>query len=82
MSIVDYIRCSVTFKSCKDMIDGLNKFINIVENKQAGCVVDIVRCKNMFENVKNWIIKNDENDEKIDIDTNKCGYCDIKFNVK
>ena len=97
MSIVDYLRCSVTFDSCKEMIDGLNDFIDKVKNKRAGCVIDIVRCKNMFANINDWvnkkIIKSEESDgnendtvttatkTNYEIETSKVGYCDIKFNV-
>ena len=76
--VVDLLRGSITFDNVTDMYNTLNQFIQIIENnksknKNGGqsltCVIDILRIKNGFSNVQNWIKIKD------------CQYVDIKLNV-
>ena len=77
--ILDFLRCSVLFDNVKDLLNGLNKFKNIIDlptidgsgaktNSKKGCILSIVRIKNMFANINNWHEINDFN------------YCDVKVN--
>ena len=77
-NILDLMRCSVSFKTAKDLLAGLEKFKAMVgANDSAyikvdkGCIYRIVRIKNMFGDIKNW----DENK------LSDYSYCDIKVNV-
>ena len=69
--LMDVVRCSVTFNTCKELIDGLNKFVDRVKQGKAGCIKQIVRCKNGFKKYENLNVINAE----------KCGYVDVKLNV-
>ena len=67
--ILDFLRCSVTFKSSKDMLFVMDEFIEIVGNGNGKCIREICRIKNGFEQILKWNSFKD------------CNYCDIKFNV-
>ena len=71
-SILDVIRCSVSFVNAKDLVVGLKNFISMVSHGRAGCIKKVFRIKNVFENVKQW--KKSGNDSSY-------SYCDIKLNV-
>ena len=71
--IVDLVRGSVVFENCKDMVNGINLFINMFkDNKTVDCIKGIVRIKNGFNDFKE--LDNNDNDK---IYT----YKDVKFNV-
>ena len=67
--IVDLMRCSITFKDSVSLLNGLNCFVDAVNNKKSECLVEIVRIKNGFSDISNW-----ESFEDAE-------YCDIKLNV-
>ena len=67
--ILDFVRCSITFDTSEEMFDGINKFMQFVSQKQAKCVIKVLRLKNSFKHVLKW---NDKSDSQ---------YCDIKLNV-
>ena len=68
-SIVDFLRCSVTFNNSNDMLSVIKYFIDKIEANEAGCVIGIARIKNGFKNIIHWKEIKD------------CNYCDIKINV-
>ena len=66
--ILDFVRGSIKFNNCKDMIEGINIFTKYIdENAHKGCIVSIVKCKNDFSQ---FLRANP-----------KYIYCDIRFNV-
>ena len=73
--IVDFVRCSVTFGSCGDLLKAVKAFIDIVSNNNhhsisnETCVIDVLRLKNGFNEILDW---NDIND---------ANYVDLKLNV-
>ena len=76
--ILDFVRCSIEFKSVALLLKTLNKFIDYVndknesqkENDNSGCeIIEILRLKNGFGDILNWKSVND------------CQYCDVKLNV-
>ena len=67
--VCDFVRCSVTFETSKELYNGLNSFINKVNLGETGCITKICRIKNGLKDIKNW---------KNEIDAT---YCDIKLNV-
>ena len=72
-SIVDFVRCSITFATSKDMLYFLKQFIDTVnnnnneDNNDESCIFKVVRIKNGFANVLKWK------------DINDATYCDIKL---
>ena len=68
-SILDLMRCSITFNDSSSLLNGLNQFVNEIQNKQSQSLQQIVRIKNGFKNILNWKSFHDAE------------YCDIKFNV-
>ena len=68
-SILDFMRCSITFKDITLLFNGLNNFVNAIKNNQFECLKKILRIKNGFTNTLNW---------KSYLDSE---YCDIKLNV-
>ena len=67
------VRCSVEFDTAQALVTGLNAFRRIIQgNSHKTCIVEIVRCKNMFSQMEEW----DGIQELI-----KYSYCDVKFNV-
>ena len=76
--IMDILRCSVTFDTIEDLINGFKKFkqnrLNCARtgNYGQGCLRNITRIKNGFAEI---------NDESWKLDLSSFDYCDIKFNV-
>ena len=68
MKCIDFVRCSVTFGSCREFVDGLNEFMARVDRDEAGCVTSIVRIKNGFKFIPRW-----------GDDISQYKYCDIKL---
>ena len=68
-SIIDFLRCSITFTTPKGLLTQLNKLVNDVKNGKIECIEEIVGIKNGFHKVNGW--------NKV---TN-CQYCDLKLNV-
>ena len=68
-SILDFLRCSITFTNSKDMLYSINKFVEKINNLQGKCLIKILRIKNGFKDILNWKSHND------------CEYKDIKINV-
>ena len=68
-SIADFLRCSVTFKNVEDLYNALIRVMSLVKNGECGCVIDILRIKNGFNNILKWDNVNDS------------GYVDVKINV-
>ena len=69
--ILDYLRCSITFKTPKDLLNGVEFVINEIENKKIESVTRILRIKNGFQNVLKW-----DRDKLSDYN-----YVDLKMNV-
>ena len=71
--IVDMLRFSVTYPNFTTMINGMNNFIDLINNNQIRCILGngkgIIRIKNGFKNVNKWRSFSDAE------------YCDIKLNV-
>ena len=87
-NILDTIRCSVSFSSSKDLINGVNKIKQLIgfDDVQIGygCLYKVVRIKNMFGDIKNWDFKRNLNDDKNNDNEemiNDFSYCDLKMNV-
>ena len=74
-NIIDLIRTSVVFENSKDLLDGVAIFSKCVENKKAGCIKAILRCKNGFKDF------NFENNGKNKNDLSVYDYRDVKLNV-
>ena len=53
-SIVDLVRCSVTFNSVAEMIRALADFEDKIDKHEAGCVIDVLRIKNGFQQILTW----------------------------
>ena len=70
-NILDFMRFSVTFDNLTDLLDGLNKFTNAINNGKISCLIPngILRIKNGFSNVVSWKSPSDAQ------------YCDIKLNI-
>ena len=68
-SILDLMRCSITFNDSISLLNGLNKFVSEILNKQSQCLIKLVRVKNGFKNIVNWKSLKDAE------------YCYIKLNV-
>ena len=84
-SIVDLVRCSVVFKNSKDLMHGVNTFIDLVDSGKAGTISEIVRIKNGFKDFK-FDKKDSDGDESKEAkdgkeDLSKYKYSDVKFNV-
>eukprot|EP01084_Bolivina_argentea_P180143 311218_1 len=69
--ICDFVRASVTFENCKDLLISLKKFIQIIVGRNGKCITRIVRIKNGFSMANQW----DENN------ISDCKYFDLKLNV-
>ena len=79
--ILDFNRCCVSFKTCKDLISALNKVINIIGKgpniEGFGCLRQIVRVKNTFNQFSDassyvsGMRNNNMNNQ----------YCDVKLNL-
>lgn len=77
--VLDILRCSVSFDNIKDMVAAMKQFENALkkqdsnvsdtENRSCGCIVDVVRIKNGFNDILSWQSVRDGQ------------YCDVKFNV-
>ena len=67
--ILDILRFSVTFKDIKSMLQGLNTFINAINNGEISCLTKVQRIKNGFANVGQWK------------SLNEASYVDIKLNI-
>lgn len=69
--ILDYLRCSITVASIKDMVVIVDSFVKKIESStvNTGCVIDICRIKNGFGNCLKW--------SKLD----DYSYVDVKLNV-
>ena len=52
-NILDFIRCSVTYPTMKDLLNGLNAFRLKIINKEISCILSIVRIKNGFSSIEN-----------------------------
>ena len=68
-SILDLIRCSITFENVNSMFKAIECFQHKVLLKKAGCVKDILRLKNGFNKVRLWKESKDYQ------------YFDIKLNI-
>ena len=68
-SIVDLVRCSITFDSGKVMARVIRKFQKMIESKETRCIKSILRTKNGFEQIGS------------DLTIDECDYRDIKMNV-
>ena len=77
-SILDLLRCSITFSSCEKLVNGIKKFEAIVNSGNGGCIRQILRVKNMF---KIYDYKQNGGININNLELNKFTYCDIKYNV-
>ena len=78
-NIIDLVRCSIVFNNSKDMLIGINKFVNLVKDNQVQYIKHILRCKNGFKDFKN--IKMGKNGNNNNNGLSNIDYRDIKFNV-
>ena len=70
-SLLDLVRCSVSFENPIDMINGLNQFIQFIRHSEdKKCITKILRIKNMFKSFNSNINR-----------LSTYTYCDIKLNV-
>ena len=69
--ILDYLRCSVTFKTPKDLLDAVDYAIDAITSDKIESISKIIRIKNGFENILNW------NSDKL----SDYNYVDLKMNV-
>ena len=69
--ILDYLRCSITFKRPEQLVQTVNYIIDKIENNKVGSISKILRIKNGFSNVLKW------NPNKL----SDYGYVDLKMNV-
>ena len=67
--ISDLMRCSITFENTKNLLEWLEKFLNLVDNGKIECLTKILRIKNGFKDILNWKSIKD------------AAYCDLKLNV-
>ena len=70
--ILDFLRFSVTFDTMNDLLNGLNAFIEDINQNQIQCLKPngILRIKNGFKDIKSkWK------------SVNQAEYCDIKLNI-
>ena len=68
-NIVDFIRASLTFDTVKDLLKGLKRLDNLIKSKKSGCIIEILRIKNGFSDIKDWKRTTDAN------------YKDVKLNI-
>ena len=73
--IVDLIRCSYTFNTCKEMYEAMTRFEKYIKQGKGGSIKRILRVKNMFSQYKAF------HDKFATLALPKFSYCDIKFNV-
>ena len=52
--VLDIVRCSILFDNIQQLTAGINKFIKLVENEQAGGIVKIIRFKNGYSKIPKW----------------------------
>ena len=69
--ILDYLRCSITFKTPKELLDAVEFVIKQITNNKIGSMSKILRIKNGFNSILKW------NSEKI----SDYNYVDLKINV-
>ena len=67
--IVDFLRCSITYNNTLSLLNGLNTFINNINDGKISSIIKILRIKNGFNNILTWESFNDAQ------------YCDLKLNV-
>ena len=70
--IIDLVRCSVVFDNSRDLVTGINSFINMVKNKKTFSICKILRIKNGFEDFETI-----SNETKLSL----FHYRDLKMNV-
>ena len=69
--ILDYLRCSITFKTPKELLDAVEYLIDEIENNKIESLSKILRIKNGFENILKWDGNN----------ISDYNYVDLKMNV-
>ena len=69
--ILDYLRCSITFKTPKELLDAVEFVIKEITNNKISSISKILRIKNGFNSILKW------NSEKI----SDYNYVDLKMNV-
>ena len=69
--ILDYLRCSITFATPKELLDGVEFTIKQIETKKIESISEILRIKNGFNSILTW-------DRKKISDYN---YVDLKMNA-
>ena len=67
--ILDLMRCSVTFDNVQLLLNGLEMFINAVNDGKVECLTKILRIKNGFKNILEWK------------DVNDAEYCHVKLSA-
>ena len=69
--ILDYLRCSITFKTPKHLLDGVEYVIDKIESNKIKSLSKILRIKNGFKNILKW------NSNSL----SDYNYVDLKMNV-
>ena len=69
--ILDYLRCSISFKTAKELLETVQLVIDKIENNTVDSISKILRIKNGFENTLNFDGKN----------LSSYNYVDLKMNV-
>ena len=76
-SIIDLVRCSVVFKTSKDLVNAIKIFKKMVSNNKCKSIREIKRVKNGFNIFNNL----DCTDDSSDTNLSSFMYRDVKFNV-
>ena len=67
--ILDFNRCSITFKSVSKLNEGVERFCRMIKGGECGCVTAVIRIKNGFKEINEW--------KSLD----EYGYRDLKLNL-
>ena len=68
-NICDILRCSVTCDTPQMLLNAVNELTEQIKNGEIEGLVEVIRIKNGFENIKKWKNANDAT------------YCDVKINI-
>ena len=70
--ILDFLRCSVTYKNVSHLLENINQFVKKIHNSEIKCISKILGVKNGFKDFLTW---NRGGNNYL----NDCQYIDIKF---
>ena len=70
--ILDFLRCSVTYKNVSHLLQNINQFVKKINNNEINCISKILCVKNGFKDILTW---NRSSNNYL----NDCQYIDVKF---